>query len=116
MYMYTNSRKIIDYVLVQLISVPSFCSTVCKLGGAVPLEPDVCTVLIKHTCFYNYFVVIEFDSARQQQVVTFSTWSFSWLPRAQGQWGLAPQISLPLTFLYDPQPLHLLLQVNHKAE
>ena len=49
MNMYTNSGKILDYILVLHIFVPSFCPTVCKLGGAIPLVPSVGTVLIKHT-------------------------------------------------------------------
>ena len=49
MNMYMNSRKIIDYVLVLPISAPSFCPTVCKLGGAIPLALNVCAALIKHT-------------------------------------------------------------------
>ena len=39
----------IDYVLVQPISVARFFLSVCKLGGAIPLAPAVCTTLIEHT-------------------------------------------------------------------
>ena len=38
-----------DYVLVQPISEARFFLMVCKLEGAIPLAPNVCTVLIKHT-------------------------------------------------------------------
>ena len=39
--------------------------TMCKLGEAIPLAAGICAALIKHTWFYNYFVVIEFDSTHQ---------------------------------------------------
>ena len=48
MNMYTNSRKIFDYILVLPIAVPSFCPMVCKLGGDIPLAPGVCAALIVH--------------------------------------------------------------------
>jgi len=53
--------------------VACFFLTVCKLGGTIPLAPSICAALIKHTWFYNYFVVIEFDSVHQIAVWTLWT-------------------------------------------
>ena len=39
MNMYPNSRKTIDYVLVQPISEARFFQTVCKFGGSMALHP-----------------------------------------------------------------------------
>ena len=79
MNVYTNSGKTIDYVLVLPISVPSFCPMVCKLGGAIPLAPGVCTALIKHTLFYSYFAVTDFDSTCQKEEIiqTASTHNYT---------------------------------------
>ena len=62
-------QRSIEYVWTCSIYVVNFSLSMCKLGGAIPLAPSVCTVMIKHTCFYNYFVVIEFDSARQSHIL-----------------------------------------------
>jgi len=52
---------------------------VCKLGGAIPLAPGVCTALIKHTLFYSYFAVTDFDSTCQKEEIiqTASTHNYT---------------------------------------
>ena len=65
MNMYTNSGKIIDYVLVRPIPVPSFCPTLSKLSESIPLAPGVCAALNKAYLLCNLTWVTELDSARQ---------------------------------------------------
>ena len=47
------------------LSLQHFFLTLCELGAALPLAPGV-AALIKHTCFYNCFVVTESDSTHQR--------------------------------------------------
>jgi len=63
MNMYTNSGKIVDYVLALPIPIPSFCPDGMQVRRSYPPCIWLCAVLIKTYLIYNYFVAIAFDSA-----------------------------------------------------
>jgi len=64
MNMYTNSGKIIDYVLVLPISMASFCPDRTPVRRRYPLCIRLCAALIETYVVCNYFVVVELDSAK----------------------------------------------------
>lgn len=77
-------QETIHYVLVQPISVPRFCPTVCKLGGAVPLAPGHMRITNKCTCSISLFRLWGLISAHHYAHVLNVRVQFtyaSWEPR-----------------------------------